>query len=326
MSSPEDALRRDQTPRQTGRVTEAATTRPGSRNPIEAMRARIASEIFHKVAGADGPANARHLHAADGPRRFSPDRPIHRVHADASMFVGALRALLLQSLHPLAMAAVAEHSGFRGDPWGRVARTSHFLALTTYGTEQDAEAAAARVRAVHAHISGVAPDGREYSASDPHLLAWVHIAEADSFLAAYQRYGSSALNQRERDAYIADMAQVAAAIGVIDPPITERELHIQLAEFRPELRGTPQARAAARFLLVSAPLPVAIRPAYAVLGAAAIGLLPWWTRWPLRLPYLPIAEATVGRLAGESLVRTTRWIMSASPPALERETTASRAS
>src|SRR5256885_2577846 len=109
------------------------------------------------------------------------------------MFIGGIRALLLQSLHPLAMAAVAQHSDYKGDPWGRLQRTSYFLAVTTFGRTEDAMAAIARVRAVHARVTGFAADGRPYAASDPHLLTWVHIAEADSFLRARSEEHTSEL-------------------------------------------------------------------------------------------------------------------------------------
>lgn len=223
------------------------------------------------------------------------------------MFVGGLRALLLQSLHPLAMAGVAAHSGFRSDPWGRLQRTSYFIAVTTFGTAADAEAAIDRVRAVHESVKGIAPDGRPYAAADPHLLRWVHVAEVDSFLRTYQRYGTRPLDQAGRDAYVADTARVGAALGVPNPPETEAELATQLATFRPELRGTAQARSAARFVLLRPPLPLFVRPAYALLTSAAVASLPAWARWPLRLPYLPLTEATAVRAAGETIVRTIRW-------------------
>ena len=100
---------------------------------IADLRARLGADVFQKVAGDEGPGRRKRIHSAPGPRWFAQDRPIRRVHGDASMFVGGLRALLLQSLHPLAMAGVAGHSGYRGDPWGRLARTSYFLAATTFG-------------------------------------------------------------------------------------------------------------------------------------------------------------------------------------------------
>lgn len=120
---------------------------PGNSRP--APRARLGDMIFSRVAGPEGPGNRARIHDTPGPRWFGPERPIRRVHGDASMFIGGLTALLLQSLHPLAMAAVAAHSGFRGDPWGRLQRTSTFLAVTTYGPADSAQEACERVRAVH---------------------------------------------------------------------------------------------------------------------------------------------------------------------------------
>jgi uncharacterized protein (DUF2236 family) len=280
---------------------------------LTTVRERIGSALFQKVAGTEGPQRRNRIHHSTGARWFAEDRPIRQVHADAAMFVGGLRALLLQSLHPLAMAAVAAHSGYQGDPWGRLQRTSHFLAVTTYGTAEDAEAMIRRIQAIHQRVTGTAPDGRPYSAADPHLLRWVHVAEVDSFLHAYQRYGEQPLDQAGRDGYVADMARVASALGVLDPPTTEAELRAQLTGYRPELASTRTAREAARFMLLQPPLPLPVRAPYAVLAAAAVGSLPRWARWPLRLPYLPVAEATVVRLAGDGLIRAIRWAMT--PPA-----------
>jgi uncharacterized protein (DUF2236 family) len=135
------------------------------------------------------------------------------------------------------------------------------------------------------------------------------IVEVDSFLAAYQRFGLEPLDQAERDAYVADAAKVARKLGVIDPPLTEREVRQRLSDYRSELRSTHEARAAARFILLSPPLPVLARAPYGLLGAAAVSLLPAWARWPLRVPYLPVTEAVAVRAAGEVLTRTIRWAM-----------------
>lgn len=283
------------------------------RSPITAgldvTRRRIGSVLFARVAGAEGPARRERIHSAEGPRVFEPGSAIHRVHGDASMFVGGLRALLIQSLHPLAMAAVDQHSGFRSDPWGRLQRTSTFLAETTFGTVADADRAVRIVRAVHSRISGVAPDGRSYRAADPRLLLWVHVAEIDSFLAAHDRYGATPLVGAERDEYVAQAAGVARALGADEPPTTEAELADCLEGFRAELDGTPTAQRAARFLLVHPPVPLAVRIPYGVLSAAAVGSLPRWARRPLRLPYLPLAEATAVRASGVALTSTIRWAM-----------------
>ncbi|MFI0897440.1 oxygenase MpaB family protein [Streptomyces sp. NPDC020983] len=279
-----------------------------------ALRRRLGAELFARVAGPDGPAVRARIHDTPGPRWFAPDRPIRTVHGDASMFTGGLCALLLQSLHPLAMAAVAAHSGFRGDPWGRLQRTSGFLAVTTFGTAADAERAVARVRHIHERVSGTTAGGEPYRASDPHLLGWVHAAEVDSFLRAHRRYGARPLDDAGYDAYVADTARVGAALGVQDPPRDQAQLAAVLDAYRPELRATAQARDAARFLLLTPPVPWAARPGYAVLAANAVALLPVWARVPLRLPYLPVTEATGVRWAGQGLTRVIRWAM-APPPA-----------
>jgi uncharacterized protein (DUF2236 family) len=225
------------------------------------------------------------------------------------MFVGGIRALLMQSLHPLAMAGVMDHSGFEGDPWGRLQRTSYFLAVTTFGTAEDAEKMVRAIRAVHEKVVGVAPDGRAYAASDPHLLRWVHVAEIDSFLTAHQRWGARPLDPEGRDTYVAQTARVAEALGVVDPPRTESELREQLDSYRPELEGTPAARRTARFVVVGPPLPVLARPPYRGLAASAVSLMPLWARRKLLLPYLPVTEKVLAHATGAALTRTIRWAM-----------------
>ena len=273
------------------------------------LRGRLGGALFSRVAGPDGPQARERIHGTPGPRWFDGGSAIRRVHGDASMFVGGLRALLLQSLHPQAMAAVAAHSGYRGDPWGRLARTSTFLATTTFGTADDAAQAVAVVRAVHERISGVTADGLPYAASDPHLVRWVHLAEAHSFLGAHQRYGARPLDRAGCDEYVAQSAVVGRALGAAELPTTLAGLVEQLRAYRPELRGTPEAREAARFMLVDPPLPWLARPAYGVLAAASVALMPRWARRPLSLPYLPLAETTVVRAGGHAATRTIRWAL-----------------
>jgi uncharacterized protein (DUF2236 family) len=223
------------------------------------------------------------------------------------MFIGGLRAVLFQSLHPLAMAGVAIQSDYKADPWGRLQRTADFLASTSFGTAEVAQAAVNRVLAVHERVKGVASDGRPYSANDPHLLLWVHVAEVDSFLAAYQRYGATSLDQKDRDGYVADMSVIASALGVPNPPTTEAELRKQLADFRSELKSTKEARDAARYLIIQPPLEFPARAAYSLIAAAAVSLLPAWSRFPLRLPYLPLTEFAVAQPLGDVITRTFRW-------------------
>ncbi|MFF0203764.1 oxygenase MpaB family protein [Streptomyces sp. NPDC005017] len=276
------------------------------------VRDRVGEAIFSRVAGPEGPANRARIHGSPGPRWFGPDRPVRRVHGDASMFTGGLAALLLQSLHPLAMAAVAGHSGFRGDPWGRLQRTSTFLAVTTYGPADSAQEACDRVRAVHDTVRGTAADGRSYAAADPHLLCWVHIAEVDCFLRAHQRYGAHPLDAAGCDGYVADMARIATALGVPDPPADRAGLDRRLAEYRDELRATPEARDTARFLLLRPPVPLLARLPYAVVAANAVSLLPEWASRELRLPRVTVAEDLCVRPLGTAVTAGIRWAMAPS--------------
>jgi uncharacterized protein (DUF2236 family) len=278
--------------------------------PAQPARQWLADQIRTRVVGPAHSSQRTAILDTPGPRWFAKDSAICVVHGDASMFVGGLRALLLQSLHPLAMAGVAQHSDYRHDPWGRLQRTAEFLAATTYGPAAAAERAVARVRAVHERVTGVAPDGRPYAANDPHLLRWVHVCEVDSFLVAHRRYGATSLDAHQADQYVAQAAVVARALGVNDPPCTVAQLRAEFTEFRPELHGTRQARQAARFLLLEPPLPLAARAPYTVLAAAAVSLLPMWTRWPLRLPLLPVSEAVLVRPAGQAITQLIRWSLS----------------
>nr|WP_077797345.1 oxygenase MpaB family protein [Streptomyces sp. JHA26] len=278
-------------------------------------RARIGDMIFSRVAGPEGRDNRARIHGTPGPRWFGPDRPVRRVHGDASMFIGGLSALLLQSLHPLAMAAVSAHSGFRSDPWGRLQRTSTFLAVTTFGTADSAQEACDRVRAVHDRVRGTTASGQAYSAADPHLLCWVHVAEVDSFLRAHQRYGARPLDDEGCDAYVADAARVARALGVPDPPVDRAGLAERLASYRGELRATDEARSTARFLLLNPPVPLLARLPYGVIAANAVSLLPRWASRALWLPRVPTAEAVCVRPLGTAVTAGIRWAMTPPPDA-----------
>ncbi len=273
------------------------------------LRRSVAVALRDRVAGKDNAAKAAVIWDKPGERWFTEADPIWRVHADAAMFAAGIRALLLQSLHPLAMAGVAGHSGYKGDPWGRLQRTSTFLATTTFGTIEDAEALIERIRGIHQGVRGKAADGRPYAASDPHLLTWVHIAEADSFLRTHQRYARTPLTPEEADRYVAQACVVATRLGVVDPPTTVAGLDAAIESYRPELNGTPAAREAARFLLLHPPLPWSARLGYGALAGAGVALLPPWARQQLALPSLPLAERAIALPVGGAATRVIRWAL-----------------
>ena len=291
-----------------------STLPPALNSRVEAVRSALSEALRDRVIGDNAEDKQAAVMLAPGPRWFAPDRPIHKVHTDASMFIGGMRALLFQSLHPLAMAGVAQHSDYRNDPWGRLQRTADFLAATTFGPADLAQQTIDRIRTVHTRVVGTASDGRAYSASDPHLLRWVHIAEVDSFLRAHQAYGADSLTAEEADGYVEDMAVIARALGVPAPPTSVQGLRDQLAMYRYELKGTAESADIAKYLLLEPPLPIASRIPYSLISASAIALLPVWARAELRLPYLPITEKFVVKPIGQFVASTIRWATAANQP------------
>lgn len=284
-------------------------------DPVRRWRARAGTALFLRVAGPHGERSRQRIHHRPGPRWFEPGAAIREVHGDASMFVGGLRSLLLQSLHPSAMAAVAQNSGYRADPWGRLARTSTFLAVTVFGTADDAQAAVDAVRSIHARIRGVTDDGTPYAADDPDLLRWVHVAEIESFLDAHRRYGSHPLSPARADEYVAQAARVGYALGAVDLPETVPDLVATIDGYRPVLRATPAALDAAHFLLREPPVPAALRVGYGALAQAAVASLPGWAVDGLGLrPVGPLREGAA-HWAGRQATRTVRWLLAGQPAA-----------
>jgi uncharacterized protein (DUF2236 family) len=231
--------------------------------------------------------------ATADPGLFGPESVTWRVHADPVLWIGGLRSLLLQALHPVAMAGVAQHSAFRRDAWGRLLRTARYVGTVTYGTTADAKAAGDLVRRVHHGLAGVeATSGRRYTVEDVDLLRWVHCCLVESFLTTYQRAGGG-LDDAQADEYVAEQARLATLVGmsVSDVPATTAALDDYFRDVRPELRASGDAFAAAR-LVVWPPLPRRIalltpaRPAWTAVGGLSFALLPAWARRLYRMPGL----------------------------------------
>jgi uncharacterized protein (DUF2236 family) len=209
---------------------------------------------------------------------FGPQSVTWKVHASPVMLIGGLRALIIQSLHPLALAGVVQQSDFRERPLHRLRRTAEYVATVTFADTATAEAAGAHVRKVHTYIKGVDPvTGRAYSAEDPDTLLWVHCAEVHSFLAAYRAYGGS-LTDSEQDRYLDESRRVAALVGIPPErvPGSRAEMRAYWAEILPALCVSQQASETIRFV-VSPPLQrelLPLAPALRATSHAAVGLVP----------------------------------------------------
>ena len=215
---------------------------------------------------------------AGDPGLFGPDSVTWRVHAELpAMLAGGLCALMLQTLHPLALAGVYDHSNFRDDLVGRLRRTTGFVAGTTYAPMGEVDALVARVRAIHARVSGQLPDGRRYAADDPDLLTWVHVTEAYGFLKGCRAYCRT-VPDRVADRYYDEVRRVAEALGAVDVPASQDQVRAYFARVQPLLRVDARSREVLAILSairLPVPLPGISRDVF--LGAAA-ALLPPWAR------------------------------------------------
>jgi len=228
------------------------------------------------------------------PGLFGPESAVWRVHGDfVSMLCGGVGALLLQMLHPLALSGVWDHSTFRDDMMGRLRRTSQFIAVTTYGSRQDAQSAIAHVRHIHSFIKGTSPDGQAYHADDPELLCWVHVAEMSRFLAAYIRYCEPTLGLDVQDAYYRESARVAIALGAESVPTSTAEVTAYLEEMRPQLRCDERTREVARILQEAGPEDPLGRMAGRLFMRGGIDLLPQWALEALGMQLSPVKRMTV---------------------------------
>jgi uncharacterized protein (DUF2236 family) len=274
------------------------------------LRTRIADELKATVHGGD-----LKLERYEGPPGdpgllgVTPDDPAWRVHGHPTgMLTGGFAALMLQSLHPLAMAGVDQHSDYRSDPVGRLVGTARFITTTTFGSTSAARESIALVRRIHTRVHGTAPDGRPYHADDPELLTWVHTAEVRSFLAGYQTYAPrrSRLTPAECDAYYDQVAPVAEMLGARNVPRDTREVERYLTRIRPQLRATQAALDSVRFLRGFGRTGRE-RLVVRVLMNASVGLLPDWARAELGIHRPAGVRVGWDRPVATAVGRTIEW-------------------
>jgi uncharacterized protein (DUF2236 family) len=248
------------------------------------------------------------------PGWFGPDSITWKVHARLGpMLVGGLSALMLQSLHPLVVQGVADHSNYREDPLGRLQRTADFIAKTTYGSDALASGAVQQVRTIHGRIRGTTASGRPYRATDPALLTYVHVTEVWSFLRAYQRYSRHPLLAAEKDRYLSEMSVVARRLGARSVPASLEEVRAYLRELRPQLVRGAETEKVVRFLLRPAQRSPLERAAHHAIVEAAIDILPSFARRELGFMRPSSVRLLAVRPAATVLCQTLHWTVGEAP-------------
>ncbi len=235
---------------------------------------------------------------------FGPESTAWHLHKEPALLIGGLRALMVQALHPLAIAAVEQHSDYKRDVWGRFNRTSDYVMTTVFGTTEQAHRLGARVRAIHRPIHGIdRVTGLPYAADDPTLLLWIHTTLVESFALAYESFVRP-LTVSERDAYTGEMVRQAELVGLQaeDVPASWAANHRFIESCRPMLQLTQTSREALETVL-NPPLPAHRRPGWWALGQAAISLLPDHAVQLYGIHRRPLAEAAIRPVlsAGASL-------------------------
>ena len=244
-------------------------------------------------------------HPRGDPGLFGPNSMCWQVHQDfMAMMIGGVSALMLQTLHPRALAGVWDHSNFREDLKGRLGRTAFFISCTTYGSSAVAEQAIAHVRRVHQRVTGTAPDGRPYSANDGELLTWVHATEVSSFLQAYLQYVNPHLSGREQDQYFAEMAILATQLGASAVPDSRKAMADYLAAQRAQLVCSERSREVIAVLHQFEP-----RLASRLFIAAGGMLLPEWGQTLLGLRPRARVSRWLIRFAIRAISPVVRWAL-----------------
>lgn len=237
---------------------------------------------------------------------FPPGTVIRRVHGDVTtMMVGGIAALLTQMLHPKALAGVWDHSDVHSDMQGRLRRTARFIAVTTYGHRVSALAAIDKVKQIHEQVSGTLPDGTEYRATDPWLLAWVHVAGAINFLDGWRRYAEPRMRTPEQDLYFAQSGEIARLLPADPVPRSRHEAERLIASFRAELRADGRTRSFRDLVLRARPASLPEAPVQALLMNAAVDLLPDFARRMHGLSPRLLTPVLRGTTYG--VARTLRW-------------------
>lgn len=240
---------------------------------------------------------------------FGPDSVAWQLHADfTAMMVGGLSSLIVQSLHPRALAAVWDHSDFRNNLKERLGRTAYFVAATTYGSEAVALNAIRRVNTIHANIKGIDLQGQPYVANEPELIRWVHLVEVSSFLAAYQHLAKRPLSPQACDQYITEMARVGHLLGAPDLPQTCAATQAELLDFVDKLRFDARAQEILQ-IIQAYPVDVLDKPWMALVLKCAFDIMPPWALKMMEQTPSCAAQQHVVRFAVQACAEPVQWML-----------------
>ena len=284
---------------------DCPTFRPLAEHLSDGLKTRLGQRV-RAMTGATGDARD-FLQPAGDPGLFGPDSVAWQVHADfVAMMTGGLSSLMLQALHPRALAAVWDHSNFRSQLQARLGRTALFVATTTYGGTAAALQTIERVNRIHAQIRGSLPDGTPYVANEPALIRWVHLGETSSFLRAYQDLSLQPLSTVRQDQYFAEMAQVGQRLGAHDLPLSRHQALMQLQAYRGELRVDARTRETIA-LIEHYPCDPLDKPLISLIVRAAFQMLPDWSLEMLERERSCPLEQTVVRTALQGVGASLSW-------------------
>jgi uncharacterized protein (DUF2236 family) len=242
---------------------------------LQSLAMQAIGQRVRSVAGSASTLDDFKIPLGD-PGLFGPDSMAWRVHEHfTAMMVGGLSSLMVQALHPRALAAVWDHSDFRHQLKARLGRTAYFVAATTYGGRAQAQKAIERVNAIHANLRGVDQKGRPYVANEPDLIRWVHLVEVVSFLTGFQHLSRTPLSRAECDQYIAEMTRVGHMLGAMDLPATWQGTQDALREYLPVLVFDARAREILQ-IIRNYPADPLDRPFMALVLQAAFDVTPEW--------------------------------------------------
>ena len=243
------------------------------------------------------------------PGLFGPQSVVWKVHADFSaMMVGGLSSLMIQALHPRALAAVWDHSNFRYQLKTRLGRTAMFVAATTYGGLDLAIQNIQRVNTIHAKIRGFDQKGQPYCANDPHLIRWVHLVETISFLNAYQHLISPKLSSSDCDNYVVEMNKVGEMLGATNLPVTFNDANIAIKQYDSELVFDERTRETIQSI-ESYAVDLTERPFFALILSASFDIIPQWLLQKLQRQSDACLHINTRRLALQIASLPVQWML-----------------